>query len=136
MGQRVDADGDAVDVKGDVTWVDEGERLVIDIMCIDVGCTHYLGHPCQSYQAVGRAAVHAEEIKRKHYTKVVLPVPIRAACVFPFIVEASGRLGLVALPLLNRICGTQTYMKSVFLREISMITARYMGLMLKATRDQ
>ena len=109
---------------------------IIDMMCIDVGCKSHLEPPVSSYQSAERAAVHAEEVKRRNYARVTIPAPIRPACVLPFIVEASGRLAPVALSVINRICGTQTYMKSTFLKEISMITAKYTGLMLKATQDQ
>ena len=136
VGQAPDREGALREVKGDVIWWSEGEKLIIDIMCIDVGCKTYLEPPVSSYQSAERAAVHAEDVKRRNYARVTVPAPIRPACVLPFIVEASGRLGPVALSVINRICGTQTYMKSNFLKELSMITAKFTGLMLKVTQDQ
>lgn len=123
-------------VRADITWVHEAEKLIIDIMVIDPGCQTYVKHPVLSFQSNERAAVWAENIKRNHYSKVVIPAKLNAHSVIPFIVEASGRLGPAALAFLNRVCGTQSFVKSTFLREISMITARYTGRMLKATRDQ
>ena len=123
-------------VRADITWVHEAEKLIIDIMCIDPGCQTYVKFPVLSFQSNERAAVWAENIKRTHYSKVIIPARLSAHSVIPFVVEASGRLGPAALAFLNRVCGTQSFMKSTFLREISMITARYMGRMLKANREQ
>ena len=136
LEDEVGFQADGTGVRADITWQCEAEKLIIDIMCIDVGCLGYVGPPIRSYLAVGNASVHAEGRKRAHYKKVVTPVRLSENAVIPFIVEASGRLGPAALGFVNRICGTQTYIKSAFLREISMITARAMGRMLKATRDQ
>jgi hypothetical protein len=123
-------------VRADITWVHEAEKLIIDIMVIDPGCQTYVKPPVLSFQSNERAAVWAENIKRNHYSKVVIPAKLNAHSVIPFVVEASGRLGPAALAFVNRVCGTQSFIKSTFLREISMITARSTGRMLKATRDQ
>lgn len=127
---------DGSGVKADIVWQCEAEKVIIDIMVIDVGCLKYVTAAVKGHLTVGRSALHAEGGKRARYKKVVTPAKLNDNSVIPFIVEASGRLGPAALGLVNRICGTQTYIKSTFLRELSMITARYMGRMLKATRDQ
>ena len=123
-------------VRADIVWVDEAEKLIIDIACVDPGCAAYIKDPVLSWTGKDRAAGWMELQKRKHYAKVLLPAPLPPNSVYPFVLEASGRLGENAVSLLNRICGTQTFLKSIFLRETSMIAARYMGMMLKATRDQ
>jgi hypothetical protein len=48
----------------------------------------------------------------------------------PFALEATGRLGTFAF--LHEVFGTQNFRKSVGLRKISFICARYMNKMLKA----
>ena len=121
---------DGTGVCADITWQCEAEKVIIDIMCIDVGCLGYVEPPVRSYLIVGKASLVAEAKKRAHYKRVVRPAKLNDNSIIPFIVEAS------ALSFVNRVCGTQTYIKSAFLREISMITARSMGRMLKATRDQ
>ena len=136
LEEYVGFDAEDVGFKADITWQCEAEKVIVDLMCIDVGCASYTKPPTRSYLAVENAARYAEGIKRLHYKRVIRPVKLNDNSVIPFIIEASGRLGPAALGFVNRICGTQTYMKSNFLRDISMITARYMGRMLKATRDQ
>ena len=123
-------------IRADITWQIEAEKVIVDLVCIDVGCVQYIKPPTRSYLSSERAALHAEKVKRDHYAKVVVPARLSANSVIPFVVEASGRLGPAALGFVNRICGTQTYIKSAFLREISMITAKFRGRMLRTTRDQ
>ena len=53
----------------------------------------------------------------------------------PFVVETSGRLGPSAFGLLQRICGTRTYLRSRFISNISMICAISLDKSLKATRE-
>ena len=122
------------EVRADILWVDEAERVIIDIACVDPGCATYLDL-ADSYNQKDGAAVHMQITKAKHYAKVVNP-RLAPNSVFAFVVEASGRLGPMAMKLVERICKSQTYLKSMFLREVSMICGRYMGFMLKATRDQ
>jgi Reverse transcriptase (RNA-dependent DNA polymerase) len=129
-------EGGERDVRADILWIDQADRVIIDIACVDPGCTQYLEAPVESWKSEDKAAQRMESVKRKHYSKVVLPAPLPANSVYPFVLEASGRLGPCALSLLNRICGTQTFLRSKFLKEVSLVTARYMGIMLKATRDQ
>jgi hypothetical protein len=123
-------------IRADITWQIEAEKVIVDLVCIDVGCVQYIKPPTRSYLSSERAALHAEKVKRDHYAKVVVPTRLNSNSVIPFVVEASGRLGPAALGFVNRICGTQTYIKSAFLREISMITAKFRGRMLRTTRDQ
>jgi Reverse transcriptase (RNA-dependent DNA polymerase) len=129
-------EGGIRDIRADIVWIDEAEKLIIDIACVDPGCAAYVKAPVLAWSGIDRAAGWMEIKKREHYAKVVLPLPLPANSIYPFVIEASGRLGKSAISLLNRICGTQTFLKSIFLRETSMIAARYMGMMLKATRDQ
>ena len=128
-------EGGERDVRADILWIDQADRVIIDIACVDPGCTQYLEAPVESWKSEDKAAQRMESVKRKHYCKVVLPAPFPANSVYSFVLEASGRLGPCALSLLNRICGTQTFLWSKVLNEVSLVTARYMGIMLKATRD-
>ena len=127
---------DGTQVRADITWVLEAEKVVVDLVCIDVGCSLYIKAPTRSFLSSERAALHAEKGKRDHYARVVEPARLNANSIIPFVIEASGRLGPAALGFVNRICGTQTFIKSSFLREISMITAKFRGRMLRASRDQ
>jgi hypothetical protein len=52
----------------------------------------------------------------------------------PFVIESSGRLGPKALEFLTLICGTDTYKKSKFIKDISLICARYYGNVLMKSR--
>jgi hypothetical protein len=129
-------EGGERDVKADIIWIDQAAKVIIDIACVDPGCEQYLVAPVESWRNEDKAAQRMEFVKRQHYSKVALPARLPVNSVYPFVVEASGRLGPCALSLLNRICGTQTFLRSSFLRDVALITARYMGMMLKATRDQ
>lgn len=127
-------EGGEREVRADIFWRDEAANVIIDIACVDPGCHQYL--QWESFKEADAAARYMEWVKHQHYKKVVLPARLPVNSVYPFVIEASGRLGPTALSLLNRICGTQTFLKSMFLREVALITARYMGVMLKSTRDQ
>jgi hypothetical protein len=129
-------EGGERDVKADILWIHQAAMIVIDIACVDPGCQQYLEAPVESWRTEDKAALRMEFVKRQHYSKVALPARLPVNSVYPFVVEASGRLGPSALSLLNRICGTQTFLRSSFLKDVALITARYMGMMLKATRDQ
>jgi hypothetical protein len=129
-------EGGERDVKADILWIHQAAMVVIDIACVDPGCQQYLEAPVESWRTEDKAALRMEFVKRQHYSKVALPARLPVNSVYPFVVEASGRLGPCALSLLNRICGTQTFLRSSFLKDVALITARYMGMMLKATRDQ
>ena len=54
----------------------------------------------------------------------------------PFILKATGSLGLSALLFLHTLCGTQTFFRSRFLSDVNLICARTAGRMLKITRDR
>jgi hypothetical protein len=126
----------AQDVRADIRWVCEAETLAIDIACVDPGAQTYLAPPSLSASTRDGAAAKMERQKYAHYAKVVLPAPVPANSVLPFVIEASGRLGPKALGFLAKVCGTQTYLRSKFLNECAMVCARYLGFMLKSTREQ
>jgi hypothetical protein len=76
----------------------------------------------ESWRAEDKAALRMEFVKRQHYSKVALPARLPVNSVYPFVVEASGPLGPCALSLLNRICGTHTFLRSSFLKDVALIT--------------
>ena len=83
---------DGTQVRADITWVVEAEKVVVDLVCIDVGCTLYIKAPTRSFLSSERAALHAEKGKREH-ARVVDPARLNATSIIPFVVQASGRLG-------------------------------------------
>ena len=52
----------------------------------------------------------------------------------PFVIESSKRLGPKALEFLTLICGTETYKRSSFIKDISLICARFYGSALMKSR--
>ena len=76
-----------------------------------------------------------ERLKRAKYAKIAPPSTPPPASVIPFVMEASGRLGPAAISFLIRICPTQSYLRTKFLNEVSLICARAVGKMLRMARD-
>ena len=76
-----------------------------------------------------------ERLKRAKYAKIAPPSTPPPASVIPFVMEASGRLGPAAISFLLRICPTQSYLRTKFLNEVSLICARAVGKMLRMARD-
>lgn len=79
---------DGTGARADITWHCEAEKVMIDIMCIDVGCLGYVDPPVRSYLTVGKASLVAEAMKRAHYKRVVRPAKLNENSAIPFIVEA------------------------------------------------
>ena len=123
-------------VQADIVWQNGTDKLVVDVHVVNAEAKEYLKHPNCSYEKQDAAALAGEARKRRYYGKVTVPHRIPTASVIPFVVESTGRLGPSAFSFLNMICGTQTYRRSKFLTELSLICARYSGFMLVATRDR
>ena len=70
------------------------------------------------------AAMFMERLKRAKYAKIGQPSTPPPAAVIPFVIEASSRLGPAAISFLLRICPTQSYLRTKFLNEVSLICAR------------
>jgi hypothetical protein len=116
---------------------------IIDLMVIEPSGDHY----CQdkpgrniprSCEVVNAAASIGEKLKFSHYGKVRIindvPGLINLNNFVPFVIESSGRLGPKALEFLTLICGTQTYKRSKFIKDISLICARFYGIVLMKSR--
>jgi hypothetical protein len=143
VGQRVSGHIPPViqDVICDILWEDGPLSHIIDLNIVDPSCSR-LNVPAPSlinprpYNTVNGAALAGEKKKRVHYAKVSLPAPLDPSRIIPFTIEATGRLGPSALAFLFKICGSNTYRRSLFLRDVSSICARFSGKFLSASRDQ
>jgi hypothetical protein len=123
-------------VRTDIMFIKGAETLYIDIAIIDPAADEYQKPPTSSHLRQDGAASKYEQTKRQHYGRVNTPASLPASSVIPFVIEASGRLGPSALLFLHSVCGTQTFLRSSFLNDISIICARTAGKMLKMTRDR
>jgi hypothetical protein len=114
--------------------VQNGENIT-DLMVVESSCDHY----CQdkpgriiprSCEVVNAAASIGEKYKICHYGKVriINDLPGR------LVIESSGRLGPKALEYLTLICGTETYKRSRFIKDISLLCARFYGSVLMKSR--
>lgn len=125
-----------IHVQADIVWQNGTDKLVVDVHVVNAEAKEYLKYPNCSYEKQDAAALAGEARKRRYYGKVTVPHRIPTATVIPFVVESTGRLGPSAFSFLNMLCGTQTYRRSKFLTELSLICARYSGFMLVASRDR
>jgi hypothetical protein len=91
-------------------------------------------HGLQAYEVTNGAAIQAEKLKRQHHATAYPPIHPRR--VIPFAIEAAGRLGPSILAFLFKICGTQTFRCSKFLKYVSMICARFVGKILNSSPGQ
>jgi hypothetical protein len=116
---------------------------IVDLMVVEPSCEHY----CQdkpgrnvprSCEVVNAAAVIGQKFKINHYGKVRIingvPGRLNLDNFVPFVIESSGRLGPKALEFLTLICGTETYKRSRFIKDISLICARFYGSVLMKSR--
>jgi hypothetical protein len=115
----------------------------IDLMIVEPSCDHYCENKPgrnipRSCEVVNAAAVIGEKFKTNHYGKVRIingvPGRINLNNFVPFVIESSGRLGPKALEFLTLICGTETYKRSKFIKDISLICARFYGSVLTKSR--
>jgi hypothetical protein len=130
-----DSDGVAHDVVADIALDLGPEVIVIDFAVVSPGASLYMEQPTESPINQDGAAKHMERNKRSKYAKIAPPSTPPPASVIPFVIEASGRLGPAAISFLLRICPTQTFLRTHFLNEISLICARALGKMLRIARD-
>jgi hypothetical protein len=111
--------------------------------CQDKPCEHY----CQdkpgrnvprSCEVVNAAAAIGQKFKINHYSKVRIingvPGRLNLDNFVPFVIESSGRLGPKALEFLTLICGTETYKRSKFMKDVSLICANFYGSVLMKSR--
>jgi hypothetical protein len=116
---------------------------IIDLMVVEPSCDHYCEDKPgrivpRSCEVVNAAASIGEKYKISHYGKVRiinnLPGRLNLNNFVPFVIESSGRLGPKSLELLTLICGTETYKRSRFIKDISLICARFYGSVLMKSR--
>jgi hypothetical protein len=98
-----------------------------DPQYVSPGASLYMEYPTESPLNQDGAAKHMERNKRSRNAKIAPPSTPPPAAVTPFVIEASGRLGPAAISFLRRICPTQTFLRTHFLHEISLICARALG---------
>jgi hypothetical protein len=116
---------------------------IIDLMVVEPSSDHY----CQdkpgrnvprSCEIVNAAAYIGEKFKLRHYgrVRIIIDMPgqLHLNNFVPFVVESSGRLGPKALEFLTLICGIETYKRSRFIKDISLICARFYGSALMKSR--
>ena len=130
-----DALGVAHDVIADITFNLGPEIIVIDFAVVSPGASQYMEYPTLSPEKQDAPAMFMERLKRAKYAKIAPPSTPPPASVIPFVMEASGRLGPAAISFLLRICPTQSYLRTKFLNEVSLICARAVGMMLRMARD-
>lgn len=127
-----------VDVFADIVVEEGPERLILDLLTVDPSAPMYnkphLTLP-RAYNTVDAAAIIGERKKKYHYGRVSLPAPLPPESIIPFVTEATGRLGPSALAYITKICPTQTYRRSKFLKSVSLLCARYTGQFIKTSRD-
>jgi hypothetical protein len=102
------------------------DSYVIDFVVTNPSTKSLKNHGFRAYEVTNGAAIQAEKLKRQHYATAYPPIQPRL--VIPFAIEATGRLGPSALAFLIKICGTQTFRRSKFLKYVSMICARFVGI--------
>ena len=136
VGQIDNGDGDSRSVRTDIKYVKGADTFLIDIVIADPAASDYQKAPTFSHLTRDGAASKCERNKRQHYSRVNSPAPLLARSVIPFAIEATGRLGPSALLFLHSLCGTQTFSRSTFLKDINLICARMAGRMLRMTRDR
>lgn len=127
--------GVAHDVIADITLDLGPEIIVIDFAVVSPGAALYMDYPTESPVNQDGAATNMERKKRTKYRNVAPPSTPPSASVIPFVIEASGRLGPAAISFLLRICPTQTFLRTKFLNEVSLICARAVGKTLRMARD-
>jgi hypothetical protein len=113
---------------------------IIDLMVVEPSSDHY----CQdkpgrnvprSCEVVNAAASIGEKFKLRHYGRVRIindvPGQLNLNNFVPFVIE---RLRPKALEYLTLICGTETHKRSRFIKDISLICARFYGSALMKSR--
>ena len=126
------------DVYCDILVKDGPDTYILDILVVDPSAPFYnitTNNRPRAFETVNAAAITGEIKKRRHYNRVSLPAPIPPDSVIPFVIEATGRLGPSALAYLFKICSTQTFRRSQFIKSVSLICARYTGQFIKTSRD-
>ena len=136
VGQIDYGDGDPRSARTDIKYVTGADTFFIDVVVADPAASEYQKSPTLSHLTRDGAASKCERNKRQHYSRVNTPAPLLARSVIPFAVEATGRLGPSALLFLHSLCGTQTFSRSTFLKDINLICARTAGRMFRMTRDR
>jgi len=112
---------------------------VIDLMVVEPFRYHYCQDKAgriipRSCETVNVAASIGDKFEISHYGKVRIINDVPGRLNFnnfvPFVIELSGRLEPKALEFLTLICGTETYKRSKFIKDISLICACFMVLYL------
>ena len=129
-----DMNGATHAVIADIVVTIHTTRYIIDVTIVDPGCQKSL--TSLSHVNQDAAAKRKELTKKAHYRRVVTPARLQEGSIVPFVVEASGRLGPLAMSFLFTICGTQTLLRSKFLNEVNLTCARMNGGCLRSTRDR
>jgi hypothetical protein len=108
--------------------------IIVDLLIFGLGCEHYnnkLASRCIfcAYAVVSAVAVLGEKKKVANYNKVRiidgLPLRFNLINVVPFVIESISRLRRKVLEFLFMICGTETYRRSKFIKDVSLIGARF-----------
>jgi hypothetical protein len=109
-------------------------QIIVDVLLVEPSaktCCEVISrrNSPRSSEFVNIAASLGEKSKRSHYAKVSIindiPGQLNMDNFVPFVIESSGRLGPKAVEFIALICGTDTYKKSRFIKDISLICARY-----------
>ena len=136
VGQIDTGDGDPRSARTDIRYVKGADTFLIDVVIADPAALEYQKAPTFSHVTRDGAASKCERNKRRHYSRVNIPAPLLDRSIIPFAIEATGRLGPSALLFLHSLCGTQTFSRSTFLKDINLICARTAGRMFRMTRDR
>jgi hypothetical protein len=136
VGQIDTGDGDPCSARTDIKYVKGADTFFIDVVIADPAASAYQVAPTLSHLTRDGAASRCERTKRQHYARVNTPAPLLDRSVIPFAIEATGRLGPSALLFLHSLCGTQTFTRSNFLKDVNLICARMAGRMFRTTRDR
>ena len=136
VGQTAPIQGPAIGIRADIVATIGPITYVIDVSTVDPGNTSSLSLNPSSASNQDAAAIQREKIKHRHYRRVVTPAALDPACVIPFVIETSGRLGPQAIAFLSTVCSSQKFLRSRFLNNVVMCVAKQNGKMLKATRNR
>jgi hypothetical protein len=116
---------------------------IIDLMVVEPSSDHYCEdkpgrNVPRSCEVVNAAASIGEKFKLRHYGRVRIindvPGQVNLYNFVPFVIELSGRLGPKTLEFLTLICETETYKRSRFIKDISLLCARFYGSALMKLR--
>jgi hypothetical protein len=87
-GQILNEGENPRNVRTGIKFVKGADTLCIDIAVVDPAAAPYMQTPTSHH-------IHRDGAASKHYSRVNVPSPLTPRSVIPFILEATGRLGLL-----------------------------------------